>query len=873
MYEEQGYEDAGYDHGGSKKIKVEEEIKDNQSTEVFKPKNSSSQNIEETRDHKASVAPSGQGTWSRHKTTTGKKTRYEEDGGKRKVSISGSNPTSEKSFGNYTKFDGGKTIIVQNLTESVKKDSKNEGAESRRVPSISKTKDNIEPTTYRPITRHDSSRHKIKQVQNEQKINRTRNRLRKRPEAHDAQNIQTADIVGSYDNSPWIPMQTPKDYNTSLRERSENKKQITSKINSEIPKSNGRTTRFGYTVNHNSPYQYVFPTDILAPELSNKPKRKLRPKPENMHITDGKLKRPSNENNGYVPQINHDDSAINLKQEKIKKSSGEDESSDNIQASLINEYKKPTAQIKTNSTHNINHNENTNNKRQRNKAVNVGLLENLKSEHNHEQTKKGFTNIDIDNENYKNSQYIRSLAQDFGRSKTYDAPFITKLKKNNFNGDSRGDPTMHVYPSYQFYPNLQNVKPTVKEEIYYVQKPLSDINKGYANIELNDGPLNTIKSENIRLSDYSKIINNKRPINIYKQSGESFKIWENYPKVNIQSAQSSENTKYNKKEGYPKFESNIRFENTDAKSSPVYRLTPYEKSVKINNPYSYVYHDDHYPSGSRYNGVKVEVTTQNPKLNSGIIYWNNRHPHLPKDSIKNTSGIYFRGREKSEDENTRHVENLTLAHFSGLHKSGSYRPLPLEYNERVNNLAKLLNDNYPRRTRRDLEVINIASSGTTTEIPVDTLVYPHYKRAPKESALRYATNPILAPRKTAGGMEFYASTNNVQCNEDIQPSEILPERTEDGEWIGEPSIKNPRVDALGDKIGCFKTKYFGSDPLDNPIFKEKDIGFPDVIFSSKKSPEKKEDVIQPGKPHVDWNFSDELIPTSWFPDNKKRSRR
>lgn len=873
MYEEQGYEDAGYDHGGSKKIKVEEEIKDSHSKEVFKPKNSSAQNIEETRDHIASVAPSSQGTWGRHKTTSGKETRYEEDGGKRKVSTSDSNPINEKSFGSFTKFDGGKTIIVQNLTQSVKKDSKNEGAESRRVPSISKTKDNVEPTTYRPIMRHNNSRNKTKQVQNEHKINRTRNRnrLRKRPEA-DAQKLQNSDVIGSYDNSPWIPIQTPVDYNTSLRESPEIKKQIKSKINSEIHESNGHATRFGYTVNHNSPYQYVFPTDILAPELSNKPKRKLRPKSGNSHITDGKLKRPSNENFGFITQTNYDGSAINSKQEKINKSPGEDESIDNTHL-LINEYKKPKAQLKINSTHNINHDEGVNNKRQRNKSAHFALLEhsnrNLMAEPSNEQTKTGLIDIKTDEKNLKNSQYIGTLAQDFGPPKTYDAPFITKFKKNNFNSDSRGDPTLHVYSRYQHYPNLQNVKLPIKEEMYYVQKPLSENNNRYTNIELNDSP----KSENIRFPDYSKIVNNNRPKNIYKHSGEPFKMWENYPKINGQSTQLSENTKFNKVDGYPKFETNKRIENTGTTKSPVYRLTPYEKSVKINNPYSYVYHDDHYPSGSRYSGIKVEVTTQSPKLNNGIIYWNNRHPHLPKDSIKNTSGMNYRGQVKSEDENTRHVENLTLAHFSGFHKSGSYRPLPLEYNERVNNLAKLLNDNYPRRIRRDLEVLNIASSGTTTEIPIDTLLYPHYKRAPKESALRYATNPILTPRKTAGGMEFYASTKNIQCNEDIKTSELVPERINDGEWKGEPSIKSPKVDALGDKIGCFKTKYFGSDPLDNPIFKEKDIGFPDVIFSTKKQSEIKEDLIQPGKPHVDWNFSDELIPNSWFPDSDKRSRR
>lgn len=732
--------------------------------------------------------------------------------------------------------------------------------------------------------KQENTRHSGKQVRNEQTRNRTRNRPRKRQES-DVNKSQT-DVIGSYDNSPWIPISPPTDYERPERQKSESKTQVKSKINSELHEPSGQLTKYGYFVNHDIPYQYVFPTDMAAPESSNKQHRKIRPKPEKSDITNGNSNRSSYANYEFIPQTNYDGSAISTKQNKVKKPLEENISFD---LPLNNKYKEPSTQLKTDLTHKVKQSGSTANERQKNKSVSLGPSEsynnNPKSESHRNQNKKSHRDVETELGNYGNlgSRYPSTFTQDFAPPKPYNAPFITKLKKNNFNDDLRGNPTLRVYPKYEFYPNFQNLKQPGLGETYHGPRPLNNVNKGHANIELNENPLRSTKHENTRLSEYPKFNrnnnynnNNKRQKNTHQQSAESSESWENYPKIGSQPAQLSDEkySKLNKGENYPKFETNKRYENTGIKSSPIYRLTPYEKSVKVNNPYSYVYHDDHYPSGSRYSGVKVEGTTQSPQLNHRNVYSNNRHPHLPKDSIKNISEVLSRSQDKSEDQNTRHVENLTLAHFSGLRKSGSYRPLPLEYNERVNNLAKLLNENYPRRTRRDLEVIHIASSGTTTEIPVDTIVYPHYKKAPKQSALRYATNPILTPRKTAGGMEFYESTDKIQCPDEIAPANIVPERKENGEWKGEPSNNNsPRVEALGDKIGCFKTKYFGNDPFDNPIFKEKDVGFPDVLFSMKKPPEKKEDGIQPGKPHVDWNFADELIPGHWFPDKDKRSRR
>jgi len=610
VYEEQGYEDAGYDHGGSKKLKIEEEVKDNQSIEILKPKNSSSQSVEETKDHEAKVAPSGRGTWSRHKTTTGKKTRYEDDGDKRKVIINDSSPISEKSSGNYSKFDGGKIIVVQNLTESEKKDSKNEGAESRRVPSFSKTRDNVEPTTYRPIMRHDSSRNTVKQNRNDH-MNRTRTRPRKRQET-DIQKSQT-DVIGSYDNSPWIPISPPTDYKINNNVK---KKPVKSKMNSELHELNGHATKYGYSINHDTPYQYIFPTDILGPGSSSKPDRKLRPKLPNLDATARKPQVSSYSNYEFIPQTNYDGSAINPKHKKIKKSSEENISFDPINL--------PSSNFKSGVTHINKQNGSSINPRQKNKTVQNGSLEHfttkVKPEPHQEKKKSNHRDVETELGNHGNlgPRYTSTVVNDFNPPKTYNAPFITRLKKNNF--DSRGDPTILVYPKYEFYPNYQNEQHPMNDEGHHGQRPLNNNNKAHSNIESNENPPQSIKHDSSRLSEYSKF--NNRPKNVNKQSVDTFESLEYYPKIRGQTSQLSEEnySKFNKGVGYPKFESNNRFEGSGTKSSSIYRLIPYEKSVKTNNPYSYVYHDDHYPSGSRYSGVRVELTTQSPKSSDKNVY-------------------------------------------------------------------------------------------------------------------------------------------------------------------------------------------------------------------------------------------------------------
>lgn len=83
------------------------------------------------------------------------------------------------------------------------------------------------------------------------------------------------------------------------------------------------------------------------------------------------------------------------------------------------------------------------------------------------------------------------------------------------------------------------------------------------------------------------------------------------------------------------------------------------------------------------------------------------------------------------------------------------------------------------------------------------------------------------------------SNENKDNNEDDQKSAQNVKKIEDDE---EESSENdqkdknidlpylPRIKNLGDKIDCFKSRYFGVDPLDSPFFKEEDVEVPEPIF-------------------------------------------
>ncbi|CAG9560243.1 unnamed protein product [Danaus chrysippus] len=126
--------------------------------------------------------------------------------------------------------------------------------------------------------------------------------------------------------------------------------------------------------------------------------------------------------------------------------------------------------------------------------------------------------------------------------------------------------------------------------------------------------------------------------------------------------------------------------------------------------------------------------------------------------------------------------------------------------------------------------------------------YPYYnkeiKKLNKNSPFRYAENIKLIPKKTEGGTEFYDSRSNVHCPEVESDVDPIPDKIKKGghpdeneedysEETGSKNInksKKQRLSGLGDKIDCFKLKYFGENPLDSPFFKETKIENPEPII-------------------------------------------
>jgi hypothetical protein len=168
--------------------------------------------------------------------------------------------------------------------------------------------------------------------------------------------------------------------------------------------------------------------------------------------------------------------------------------------------------------------------------------------------------------------------------------------------------------------------------------------------------------------------------------------------------------------------------------------------------------------------------------------------------------------------------------------SGDEEEMRLQEEERL--LEKEKDKELQKNVNEWKDALQDAEKGIIKTPQVNTRKYPFYKSLPSGtlslySPLRYATNPKEIPLKSEGGMEFYDSRENVQCPEVKGPQDVVPKRTAPGEWNKKPRPNLPRLRGLGDKIDCMRTKYFGSDPLDNPFFKENAVGLPQVTSSDK----------------------------------------
>ena len=106
---------------------------------------------------------------------------------------------------------------------------------------------------------------------------------------------------------------------------------------------------------------------------------------------------------------------------------------------------------------------------------------------------------------------------------------------------------------------------------------------------------------------------------------------------------------------------------------------------------------------------------------------------------------------------------------------------------------------------------------------IDQTKFPYYnsERLEKNSALRYAENIENKPDKRRDDMAFYnKAEHNFNCYEDA--SNFVQQPTLRNEEKSK-SYLNSLSGKLGDKINCLKSKYFGDEPFDNPLFSEKDV--------------------------------------------------
>uniref|UniRef100_A0A182KAG1 Uncharacterized protein n=1 Tax=Anopheles christyi TaxID=43041 RepID=A0A182KAG1_9DIPT len=145
--------------------------------------------------------------------------------------------------------------------------------------------------------------------------------------------------------------------------------------------------------------------------------------------------------------------------------------------------------------------------------------------------------------------------------------------------------------------------------------------------------------------------------------------------------------------------------------------------------------------------------------------------------------------------------------------------------EAIQNTTQYLPD---KRSDERREVISIVSP------PNNVVKFPYYTRPASEidmdSALRYAENLT----SFSNGLYGSKAAEGVECNEVDVELEDEPEQIEDGgDGAGEGFKPIRRLTGLGDKIDCLKRKHFGSEPLDNPLFREEFVGVPRKMYVPK----------------------------------------
>ncbi|KAL0840765.1 hypothetical protein ABMA28_015948 [Loxostege sticticalis] len=176
-----------------------------------------------------------------------------------------------------------------------------------------------------------------------------------------------------------------------------------------------------------------------------------------------------------------------------------------------------------------------------------------------------------------------------------------------------------------------------------------------------------------------------------------------------------------------------------------------------------------------------------------------------------------------------------------------------DVNKRETNDFKIPEINFNSTFLNEKDILQIAKEKIVAKDEL-TEKYPYYfkdfKTISKNSPLRYAENLKHVPKKSHGGTEFYDSRTQFECPEVDDKVDPIPEKlkkdghpdesddesdTKNDNKKGELNDQQPRLQGLGDKIDCFKAKYFGENPLDSPFFKEELIENPEPITIPSKT--------------------------------------
>ncbi|KAL2733761.1 hypothetical protein V1478_003459 [Vespula squamosa] len=214
--------------------------------------------------------------------------------------------------------------------------------------------------------------------------------------------------------------------------------------------------------------------------------------------------------------------------------------------------------------------------------------------------------------------------------------------------------------------------------------------------------------------------------------------------------------------------------------------------------------NDHYEERTRQRTISKSLDKKKP------------HEELLNESPKITTLVVEKEIGERFNEDNEKSDNEKLENQRKSDEVSVKVEVPTNYDYEIEELAN-----------QEIEKLPVVEETTK----IDLKKYPFYKneRVSDLSGLKYALHPGKIPRKTSTGMEFYDSRDTYKnCEEVDADLDELPPKEERPSNDRDPSVHEPRLRGLGEKLDCFKAKYFDENPFDNPLFMEKNVGDPNL---------------------------------------------